>query len=290
MALTEKELWLKFLGSLKQKVTGGADLAVQTIFPFHLWDWGGTQPPLNSIPYTQQTFLDRVPTEPVGNYLDSAARLSSNYKQFLSQLSLQANNDPNKTMKSKAILTAVTMDLDREGSLGKEKTMIRRYFTTKTTILSLLAVLFSCLVPGTANAVVQGGCCATVHGVCVTICNRAGGCTGNADCNVAESKGTLEQIADALTSLEPGVDQVVRRRLALDLGYRVEGHEPVPLRLKLRKGGTSPSHSGDFLGRCPEGTVASPFEMPIYDEDDGLFVVGFKTVWFCIPEDLEPAK
>ena len=28
--------------------------------------------------------------------------------------------------------------------------------------------------------------------------------------------------------------------------------------------------------------------MPIYDAD-GLFVVGYETVWVCIPDDLEPA-
>ena len=42
----------------------------------------------------------------------------------------------------------------------------------------------------------------------------------------------------------------------------------------------------DFL--CPGGTVATPFEQPIYDEND-LFVVGYETVWFCIPVDVEPA-
>ncbi|MGH8611228.1 MAG: hypothetical protein ACREYF_04040 [Gammaproteobacteria bacterium] len=40
--------------------------------------------------------------------------------------------------------------------------------------------------------------------------------------------------------------------------------------------------------RCPSGTFLSPFDMPIYD-DEGLFVVGYQTVWFCLPEDLEPA-
>lgn len=38
---------------------------------------------------------------------------------------------------------------------------------------------------------------------------------------------------------------------------------------------------------CPGGTVATPFEQPIYD-DEGLFVVGYETVWYCLPVDLEP--
>ncbi|HEX7276731.1 MAG TPA: hypothetical protein VF244_05095 [Acidimicrobiales bacterium] len=39
---------------------------------------------------------------------------------------------------------------------------------------------------------------------------------------------------------------------------------------------------------CAAGYHPSPFEMPIYDAD-GRFVIGHKTVWFCIPDDLEPA-
>jgi len=38
---------------------------------------------------------------------------------------------------------------------------------------------------------------------------------------------------------------------------------------------------------CPGGTFASPFEQPIYD-DEGLFVVDYETVWYCLPNDLEP--
>jgi hypothetical protein len=44
---------------------------------------------------------------------------------------------------------------------------------------------------------------------------------------------------------------------------------------------------GPVVGaRCPEGTFLSPFEQPIYE---GLFVVGYETVWYCLPDDLEPA-
>jgi len=35
---------------------------------------------------------------------------------------------------------------------------------------------------GSSKLIPQGGCCATVLGSCVTICNRVGGCTGNSDC------------------------------------------------------------------------------------------------------------
>jgi hypothetical protein len=43
-----------------------------------------------------------------------------------------------------------------------------------------------------------------------------------------------------------------------------------------------------FGTKCPAGTFLSPFQQPIYDED-GLFVVGFETVWYCLPDDLRPA-
>ena len=39
---------------------------------------------------------------------------------------------------------------------------------------------------------------------------------------------------------------------------------------------------------CPGGTVATPFEHPIYDDATGLFVVDFEIVWYCLPADLEP--
>ncbi len=61
--------------------------------------------------------------------------------------------------------------------------------------------------------------------------------------------------------------------------------------LKLRKRvdpGTAPQQPGGYGTRCPAGTFLSPFEMPIYDAH-GLFVIGYETVWYCLPNDLEPA-
>jgi hypothetical protein len=51
--------------------------------------------------------------------------------------------------------------------------------------------------------------------------------------------------------------------------------------------GGRPTGPGGLVS-CPAGYHLSPFEMPIYD-DDGLFVIGYETVWLCIPDDLEPA-
>jgi hypothetical protein len=50
---------------------------------------------------------------------------------------------------------------------------------------------------------------------------------------------------------------------------------------------TSPN--GRLLGPgCPEGTVLIMWNKPIYDAN-GLFVIGWESVPYCIPEDLEPA-
>ena len=59
---------------------------------------------------------------------------------------------------------------------------------------------------------------------------------------------------------------------------------------KLRISETRPN--ADSLGfaiRCPAGTTLTPFEMPIYDDATGLWVVGHETVWYCISDDNIPA-
>ncbi|MEL6139449.1 MAG: hypothetical protein AAFQ61_04090 [Cyanobacteria bacterium J06626_23] len=50
-------------------------------------------------------------------------------------------------------------------------------------------------------------------------------------------------------------------------------------------GSNGPVYGGNG---CPEGTILVMFDMPIYD-DDGLFVIGFEPIPFCIDEDTEPA-
>lgn len=34
----------------------------------------------------------------------------------------------------------------------------------------------------------KGSCCARVNGVCISACNKSGGCTGKADCTVLKAK------------------------------------------------------------------------------------------------------
>ncbi len=45
---------------------------------------------------------------------------------------------------------------------------------------------------------------------------------------------------------------------------------------------------GDIVNKCASDEVLTAVEVPIYD-DEGLFVIGWKTVWMCIPAGLEPA-
>jgi len=73
-----------------------------------------------------------------------------------------------------------------------------------------------------------------------------------------------------------------------------KNHATDPIRtLKLKtkfvpSGRFAPSGATSFGARCPAGSVLSPFDMPIYD-DQGLFVIGLESVWVCVPANLEPA-
>jgi hypothetical protein len=67
---------------------------------------------------------------------------------------------------------------------------------------------------------------------------------------------------------------------------------PEPPAFKLRRAIRDDTRHVRFpkkLIMCPENTVPSAFPMPIYDKK-GLVVIGYKTVWYCLPEGLEPAR
>jgi hypothetical protein len=52
---------------------------------------------------------------------------------------------------------------------------------------------------------------------------------------------------------------------------------------------SSPFETGfGFIPPCPTGTELIMFEMPVYDSE-GLFIIGFELVPFCIPENRYPA-
>ena len=62
------------------------------------------------------------------------------------------------------------------------------------------------------------------------------------------------------------------------------------LNFKQKKGGKGKTWNlPESFIFCRPGTTPSPFLMPIYDEE-GLFIIDYKTVWFCIDYDLEPIR
>jgi hypothetical protein len=73
-------------------------------------------------------------------------------------------------------------------------------------------------------------------------------------------------------------------------------HRPPGLRFCIPKyikapstAGFNPVLSDTIVLACPAGTVESWFDVPVYDEATGLFVVDYVTTRFCIPENLPPA-
>ena len=107
--------------------------------------------------------------------------------------------------------------------------------------------------------------------------------------------GMLAACASADDSGEPSGQQVqaaVTDRVALqrtpdNSKSCADGISGLKLRQRPEPGGV-PQGPDDIGSKCPEGTFLSPFEMPIYDSD-GKFVIGYETVYYCLPIGLEPA-
>jgi hypothetical protein len=70
--------------------------------------------------------------------------------------------------------------------------------------------------------------------------------------------------------------------------YTPQREDPPALQLRRSLSDSGDNRQQNYVNACPKGTTLTPFPMPIYD-DDGLFVIDFRTVWFCLPADLEPA-
>ncbi|NOZ52191.1 MAG: hypothetical protein GXP08_03445 [Gammaproteobacteria bacterium] len=79
------------------------------------------------------------------------------------------------------------------------------------------------------------------------------------------------------------------RGLPSDFTLDLTGEKTKQLVFKItdKSAARRPLIADEIVAPCPKGTSRSPFEMPIYD-DDGHFVVDYKTVWFCIRDDLQP--
>ncbi|MEO0536563.1 MAG: hypothetical protein AAF215_22125 [Cyanobacteria bacterium P01_A01_bin.123] len=114
-------------------------------------------------------------------------------------------------------------------------------------------------------------------------------------------RSTLSQIsfvlasAVAITSIQamPGIAQSVPSIQRSERMQVVEleslGQSGQPSRESTVNTPFLPAGGGVINGNgCPEGTHLVMFDQPIYDEE-GLFVVGYEPVPYCIDDDLEPA-
>ncbi len=76
--------------------------------------------------------------------------------------------------------------------------------------------------------------------------------------------------------------------LLVSFGNAEDPRRQDPHKFQSGDGGRQWGGPGDFVSKCASDEVLTAVEVPIYD-DEGLFVIGWKTVWMCIPAGLEPA-
>lgn len=72
----QSQLWLQYVEQLKNAVTVGSGEALQVIYPFQSWAWGGQSPIPNSYSYEQWSVLNVVPSTPYLNTNSSPASQS----------------------------------------------------------------------------------------------------------------------------------------------------------------------------------------------------------------------
>lgn len=77
--VTQNQLWLQYMQSLSAKVTLQAGEALQVIYPYITWDWGGISPLANSFSYQEWLALNVVPSDPTQNTNSSAAASQSGF-------------------------------------------------------------------------------------------------------------------------------------------------------------------------------------------------------------------
>ena len=75
--VNQETLWLQYLQALTDQVQLGAGEALQAIYPFQTWDWGGRRPAPNDFPYEQWQVLNVVPADPYQN-TDAGAAATQN--------------------------------------------------------------------------------------------------------------------------------------------------------------------------------------------------------------------
>ena len=84
MAISQAKLWEQYMQSLSTKITLEAGEALQVIYPYITWDWGGVSPMPDSFSYEEWMGLNVVPSNPTQNTISSAAASQSGFDQAYS--------------------------------------------------------------------------------------------------------------------------------------------------------------------------------------------------------------
>lgn len=79
--ISQEQLWLQYLQALTEKVALQPGEALQAVYPFEPWDWGGRDPAPNSYPYSQWLMLNVVPAVPYQNTNADAGASQSGFDQ-----------------------------------------------------------------------------------------------------------------------------------------------------------------------------------------------------------------
>lgn len=78
-SVTQKKLWLQYMNAISNQVDLESGEALQLIYPYTPWDWGGRDPVENSYSYNQWLTLNVVPSDPVQNANADAAASQSGF-------------------------------------------------------------------------------------------------------------------------------------------------------------------------------------------------------------------
>lgn len=69
----QSTIWMQYLQALQTKVTLESGEALQAIYPYKSWDWGGRSPVANAYSYDQWLALNIVPSDPLQDQDSGAA-------------------------------------------------------------------------------------------------------------------------------------------------------------------------------------------------------------------------
>lgn len=77
----QQALWLQYMQALSDKINLGAGEALQVVYPYISWNWGGQSPIVGSFSYEAWMALNVVPSDPTQDSNSSAAASQSGFAQ-----------------------------------------------------------------------------------------------------------------------------------------------------------------------------------------------------------------